>query len=97
TPYPANLCGVSWAPLLDTCADIFRRDLLVAWMRHSRTTVEADRMETSTEVHELKTTRRSGQRSGYTGATLNPALAAATNDPIALIKTNIARSADARR
>jgi hypothetical protein len=61
----------------------------------SRTTAKKDSMEPSADVHELKTTRRGSKRPGYTGT--SSTLAAATNDPIALIKTNIARNADARR
>jgi hypothetical protein len=61
----------------------------------SRTTVSQDEPQIPAEVHELKTTRRGSKRPGYTGT--SPTLAAATNDPIALIKTNIARNADARR
>jgi hypothetical protein len=63
----------------------------------SRTTEKADQMETSVEVKEIRTTRRGSKRPGYTGTSLNSTLAATTNDPIALVKTNIARSRDARR
>jgi hypothetical protein len=61
----------------------------------SRTTEKNDSLETSADVHELETTRRGSKRPGYSGTTST--LAAAINDPIALVKTNIARNADARR
>lgn len=52
-------------------------------------------MQTPADVHELKATRRDSRRPGYTGT--SSALAAATNDPFAHVKTNIARNANARR
>ena len=52
-------------------------------------------MKTPAEVRQITTTRRGSRRPGYTG--ISSTLAAATNDPIALVKTNIARNADARR
>lgn len=61
----------------------------------SHTTVKGISMETSAEVHELKSTRRGSKRPGHTG--ISSTLAAATNDPIALVKTNISRNPDARR
>jgi len=53
-------------------------------------------METSTEIQEIKTTRRGSKRPGYNGIR-SSALSASTNDLMAVIKTNIAKSADARR
>jgi hypothetical protein len=61
----------------------------------SRTTGNGDQAEPSEEVREIKTTRRGSRRPGYNG--ISSTLAAVTNDPIALVKTNIARNADARR
>lgn len=61
----------------------------------SRTTAESDSVETPAEVRQIITTRRGSRRPGYTG--ISSTLAAATNDPIALVKANIARNADARR
>ena len=54
-------------------------------------------METSTDTQEIKTTRRGSKRPGYKGIYSPSTMAAATNDPMALIKTNIARHRDARR
>jgi hypothetical protein len=54
-------------------------------------------METLTEVQEIKSSRRGVNRPGYNGTHLPPTLAAATNELMALVKTNIAKSADARR
>jgi len=54
-------------------------------------------METAANVQELKSTRRGSKRPGYTGTTLSSTLAATTNDPIALVKSNISSNADARR
>ena len=60
-----------------------------------RTTAEDDSIGTPADIHELKTTRRGSKRPSYSGT--SSTLAAVTNDPIALVKTNIARNADARR
>jgi hypothetical protein len=61
----------------------------------SRTTENEDQMQAPAEVPQITTTRRGNKRPGYTGT--SSTLAAVTNDPIALVKTNIARNADARR
>ena len=61
----------------------------------SRTTEKKDSMETPAEVRQITITRRGSKRPGYSRT--SSTLAAATNDPIALVKTNIARNADARR
>jgi hypothetical protein len=60
-----------------------------------RTTAEDDSIGTPADIHELKTTRRGSKRPSYSGT--SSTLAAVTNDQIALVKTNIARNADARR
>ncbi len=52
-------------------------------------------MQAPAEVRQIATTRRGSKRPGYTG--ISSTLAAVTNDPIAVVKTNIARNADARR
>ena len=52
-------------------------------------------METTANIEELKSTRRGAKRPDHNGA--SSTLAATTNDPIALVKTNIAKNADARR
>jgi hypothetical protein len=52
-------------------------------------------MEAPKEVHKLKTTRRGSDPLGYNRT--SSTRAATTNDPIALVKTNIARNPDARR
>ena len=52
-------------------------------------------MQAPAEVRQIATTRRGSKRPGYTR--ISSTLAAVTNDPIALVKTNIARNADARR
>ena len=54
-------------------------------------------MEPSTEIPDIKTSRRGSKRPGYNGTYSPSTLAASTNDPMALIKTNIARHRDARR
>ena len=46
-------------------------------------------------VKNRSTPRRGSRRPGYSGT--SSTLAAVTNDPIALVKTNIGRNADARR
>ena len=61
----------------------------------SRTRAKNDFGETPEEVRQITATRRGSRRPGYRGT--SSTLAAATNDPIALVKTNIARNADARR
>ncbi len=53
-------------------------------------------MEILTEIEDIKTTRRGSKRPGYNG-TRSSALSATTNDLMAVLKTNIAKSADARR
>ncbi len=53
-------------------------------------------MEILTETQDIKTTRRGSKRPGYNG-TRSSALSAITNDLMAVLKTNIAKSADARR
>jgi hypothetical protein len=61
----------------------------------SRTTGRVCSIQVSVDSDELQTIRRHNEPLGY--HRISSTRAASTNDPIALVKTNIARNADARR